>query len=739
MKRIPIVGVSQPINDALKKVTGQSVYVDDLRLPRMHHAVLVLSDVAHGLITSIDTSGADNYQGVIGVFTHENTPDTPYNGAAPFVNDHFVKQERLFSKQVRFVGDRIAMVVAKTPKIAQEAAKLIRWETEELPVIHNMDQARSDGAFAIHPGGNIIGTVDLSSGHKETFNEKKDRMFTQHISIPSYHHAALEPHGVLADCDENNQVTVYSPTQNIFSARMICADVLGLPESKVRVIQPTMGGSFGSKLEIILEPLVAYASLTLRCPVKLIMTRKQTISASRRSYAMEADLTAHIRKNQIIGFDMSVCVDAGAYVSSGNDFIWAMSAKPFRLYDFPYVSYRAMSVLTNRPVASAMRGYGSTQLITAIEIFMDSLAKDLGQNPWDLRMKYAMQEDAFDLRDEKKIGRAALKACLTSVRDNQSIPVGKRWEDDEHWYGSSMALGIHGNGMYPVHTDLTTMTLKMNMDGSVVLSTGTVDMGSGANTSFQMMVAEVLQLPLESVGVVHGDTQSCPYDLGCYASRSIFVAGGAAHGVAQLLKDKIIQVLHDDEFRQSLKTVMDYEGASITYEGKQYSYADIALSLFKDRQQDLFCCKTYTSQADPMSYAAHSASVAVDKKTNKVKLLSYHAAHDVGVPINPMGVEGQIEGAISMGAGMAIQEILLFDEQEKIMNDSLKRYPLLHATEMPAIRVDVVDNYEPTGPFGAKSIGEIAAVPVPAAIINAISIACDTQITELPYQAKVRI
>lgn len=709
-----IIGKRIPIEDAEVKTRGKATYVDDVRCRGMLYATLLLSELPHAELIHVDIEEALAMEGVQAVYTYFNTPDTLYNSAAPFDTEDFPAQECLFSKRIRHQGDRIAMVIAQTKLQAQLAVKKIHYEMTPLPSVLSIESALEKDSPKIDPSGNIVGCCEMMSGNIEAAKKDADEEFETKMLVPSYHQAAMEPHGVVADCDELGGVVVYTPTQNIFSARMICAKVLGISEAQVRVVQTTMGGSFGSKLEIILEPLCAYAAYHLKHPVKLVLTRKQTMVATRRSYGIQADIRSYVRNGKWIGMDLHIVADAGAYCSSGQDFIWAMSAKPFRLYELPHVRYMAQSVLTNKTTASAMRGYGSTQLITALEHHVDALAKHLSKDPGEWRKEYVLAPEGRDLRDGKKFGSIGIRKCIDEGLKSFHWPLGVSSEDEEYWYGASLALGIHGNGMYPVHTDLTTMGLKLNMDGSLILSTGTVDMGTGANTSFRMMVSSILGVPMEKIGMMHGDTTACPYDLGCYASRSIFVAGNAAVKVATSLKNKI----EKDTGLELGKVALDA----------------FALDAFKREGKDICCHETYVSKADPMSYAAHFARVRIHKETKTVQVLDYVAAHDIGRAINPLSLEGQIEGAVQMGIGMALKEGLKYDSTGRLLNGSFKKYPLIHASEMPTIKVILIENYEKTGPFGAKSIGEISAVPSVAAVCNAVSVALDRTIELLPIQ-----
>ena len=723
-------GRSIPVRDALAKVQGTARYVDDLRMPGLLHARLVLSTCAHGRVVSIDTSLAEQASGVVKIYTWENTPDTCYNGAAPFDGQHFPCQERMFSPVVRFRGDRVAMVVADSAEQAARAARLIRVEYREMPVVLTPQEALAPGAVSLDPSGNLLGECRKSCGPEDPHELQYDRTLVSRIQVPPYHQGALENHGVVAAPDGSGGLCVWSPTQNIFSARMILAELLEMPQSAIRVIKPVMGGSFGSKLEIILEPLAAFAARDLNRPVKLNLTRRETMQATRVSYGMEAVLTSYIRQDRLVGLEIDLLADAGAYASSGEDFIWAMSGKPFRLYRIPGIYYRARSVLTNKPVASAMRGYGSTQLITALEIHMDRTARFLGEDPWRFRREYAMRPGDPDPLTGETAGSCGLPETMEKGLALHGETPGTRSEKDGWEYGTAMALGVHGNGMHPVHFDTTTMALKMNMDGSVNLITGTSDMGTGAATVFTQIAGEVLGIPAEGIGVAEGDTSACPFDLGCYASRSVFVAGRAAKKAAEDLKEQLIRGAGDLGYPEG-GTPRD--GSLWFPDGTRVSWRELAGRIFRELKRDLYSAATHTSGADPMSYAAHFATVRVHRESGRAELVDYTAVHDVGRVLNPGSLEGQIHGAVQMGAGMALSEDLGIDGQGRITRDSLGRYRMLAAPDLPEICTAFVESLEAEGPFGAKSIGEIACVPVPAAVINALSTALGEDISRLPF------
>ncbi len=731
------IGRSLPVRDARGKVSGTTRYVGDMQVPGMLEGVLVLSPHPHARIRGIDAASALAMPGVAAVLTHENTPENRYNGAAPFEDHSFPCQERLFSPVVRFAGDRVALVLAQNREQALRASRKLRVDYECLDFVLAPRQALETEAPQVDPAGNLGGTCRQETGDWDQALNTADQVVETRLRLPPYHQGAMETHGVLVQPDASGDLLIYTPSQNIWAVRFITADILELPQSRVRVIRTPLGGSFGGKLEVILEPLAAYAARLLNRPVKLILDRRQTIQASRVSYGLDARMRTTLQEGEVTGLELDLVADAGGYLSSGEDFVWAMSAKPFRLYRIPSIRYLARSALTNKPVASAMRGYGSTQLMTALEIHIDRVARALGTDPLNLRRRLCVRQADHDPRTGKPYGRISLRQVLEQGAQRFGRLPGERWSDSRFFYGTGMSLGVHGNGMHPVHFDTTTVALKMNRDGSVNLITGTVDMGTGTTTAFTQIVGEVLGLDACGIGVVEGDTSAAPFDLGCYASRSISVAGEAVLKAARAMENRLKGfACRYFECEQAVELV---DGQVRLADGRKVGTGELARWIHSQTGEDLYVHATHSASTDPMSYAAHFAQVRVCRKTGQIRVQRYCASHDPGQMINPAGLEGQIEGAVSMGIGMALSEGLSWGDDGTIETNTLGGCHLLKASEMPELETVFSQQQELSGPFGARSFGEISCVPVPAAVVNAVACARGTDVNSLPVGAKKRL
>lgn len=736
-KDFTYVGQGRPIKDAVQKVTGTLKYTVDLTFPQMLHAGILFSPVPHARIKTIDTSKAVALPGVHSVLTYENTPQIPYNSSVRFPGQNIPENELVFSPVVRFVGDRVAAVAAESPELVKKALNLIKVEYEELPAVYDPEEALLKGAPQLHPGGNKLGEVLAEAGNIEQGMDEADLVFEDRITIPMAHQGALEPHSCVAVCDVTDTVTVYTPSQNIYAVRLVLARLLALPMHKVRVIKPPMGGSFGGKLEMVIEPIAALLAYRTKRPVKLVLNRQETMVSTRTRHAVTGYLRTGVTKEgKLVAQDIKLYTCPGAYASSAINLPAAMTGKVFSFYRIPNLRFRGIPVYTNTPIAGAMRGYGSTQLVFCIETHLNRIAKELGIDPVKFHLMNLVKPGDVDPRNGKELGNCRIIDCVKKGAEAFG------WEEkqkqphhsDKVRRGIGMACGVHGNGLYPVHYDFTTMTLKLNEDGTACLLTGTMDMGSGSTTAFTQIIGEVLGLNPDNIAVMEGDTSFTPYDLGCYASRSIWVSGNAAKKVAEkvleLLKEEAGKLLGVPKSRLIAK---DGQLIYLDNKTKRASLSQTVLYAMQHSQRDIIATETFQTVAGPCSYGAHFAEVEVELESGEVRVLNYVAAHDIGRAINPLSVEGQIEGAVQMGIGLATREKLILEpDTGKISNASFKKYKMLKASEMPTIKVLLVEEGEDPGPFGAKSIGEISVVPSPAAVVNAISDAVGTNFFTMP-------
>lgn len=736
-QKLKYIGKYIPIHDAEEKVCGRVQYVGDMELHGMLHAKLVLSSVAHGVIKHMDTSKAEALPGVEAVFTYKNSPEYLYNTHKWIEGIEVIRDERLFTNRVRFFGDRIAAIVAETKEIAEKAASLIEVEYEDLPVILEPEAALKEDSYPIHTGGNHIYTKEIKCGNPDKKMNAGFLTIEDRIETPKIHHAAMETHACIADIDPIGNITVYTPCQVIFQVQLIISEALKMPRSKIRVIKTTIGGSFGGKGQPILEPIVAFLSYTLKRPVKLVLDRTEEIITTRtRTKTIGTIKTAVDKEGNIIARDIHMLVDTGAYSTNGEAIAVAMGKKAFKLYRICDQRYLAEVVYTNTPIAGACRGYGSPQIHAVTEINLDNMARALHMNPVDFRLKNLVHPYDKDPTGGPELGNARIIDCVNKGRElfewdkkyNQPKQAGR------YARGIGMACAAHGNGYFGAYPDFITCSLRLDEEGTAVLKGAFHDLGCGTNMTMMQIVAEVLDMDVLKVYIPDTDTSVSPFDsAGTQASRVTFVCGGAAQKVAMQVKAKLIafagKVLNCKEEDVVLK---DGYAWYCNNAYRKISYGELVAVSQRKYSEEISATLTYQSPGNPTSYGAHFVEVEVDRLTGRVKILDYLAVHDLGKAINSGFVEGQIQGAVQMGIGMALSEEITFDSKGRVTSGRFSRYHVINAPDMPEVRVELIEELEELGPYGAKSIGEVAIVPTAPAIINAINHALDINLTVLP-------
>ena len=735
-----IIGQSIPVRDAAMKVTGQFKYTADLEFPGMLHAKILFSPVPHARIKKIDTSRAEALEGVRGVVCYLNAPDTKYNSCGEEIDGH--KTERVFDDTVRYVGDKVAAVAADTVKIAEQAVKLIQVEYEELPFYTDPGEALKEGAYPIHGESNIIFPVDMGAGDVEAGFKAADYIYEDTYSTPAIHHSAIETHASIAVYDSSGKLTVYTPSQDVFGYRKNLSRIFGLPMSRVRVVNPGMGGGFGGKIDTITEPVTALLAMKTGRPVKLVYNRREDIVSSRTRHGMEIKIKTGVKKDgTIISQDMQVIINAGAYAGGTMSIVWAMSGKFFKNHKTPNIRFRATPVYTNTPIAGAMRGFGSPQEFFAQQCQMNKIARDLHISIIDMQLKNLVEPDGFDQRNGQRHGNARPIDCVKkgmelfgweeAVKEQEESGAAK----GRYRIGVGMAAATHGNGVYGVCPDTTGVILKMNEDGSVVMFTGVSDMGNGSVTTQAQAVAQELGISMDRIDCLAADTDVVHWHIGDYSSRGVFVAGSAAKKTAEAMKREL-QV----EAAKLLETEPDdielhHDRAwSRKNEEKNASLHDVMVHCQSVSMRELMVAETYEAKRGATSYGVHIAKVEVNTLTGEVRPLEYAAVHDIGRAINPLMLKGQLAGAIQMGLGYGLCEDMAYDGEGKPLVQTLKKYKVLRASQMPKLYMDFVETPqgEPDGPYGAKALGECPVVPAAPAVVNAICNAVRGEINELP-------
>lgn len=734
--RLKYVGRTFPIHDAPQKVNGSLVYLSDLKLPGMLYAKLLLSPIAHGWIKGIDTSRAEALPGVVKVFTYLNTPAKTFSRYRILPNQEYcLEDERLLTDKVRFVGDRVAAVVATSKETARQALALIQVDYEALPVLSTPEEALQDQETRIHPGGNLLHEYELSWGEKVPLAEDCIEVETL-TKTQKVHHAAMETHVCVADFDSSGKLTVWAACQGAFGIRTIVADLLELSYHKVRVVKVPMGGSFGGRQEAVLEPITAFLAKAVGRPVKLSFTREETIITTMTRPATSSRIRTVVSREGILqDYCVDTVVDAGAYATSSVDNTYVMAKKIGRLYRIPYYRHRGRTVYTNTLIAGGARGWGAPEIITAAEIHMDAVAKKLQMDLVELRRRNLVHPYDLDIATQYSLGNARVLECLEKGAEafGWQERIKRASSPGRFRRGVGLACAAHKNGMYGGFPEHSTMTLKMNEDGSLILSTGLHEMGCGTITSIAQITAEVLEVDLSRIMVLEADTEYGPYDFGSYGSRVTYICGACALEAAQLLKEKILD--NAAFILQKPRQYLEIRGGRVRElgpGGRVLTYGEIAETAKVKNNTDLVITHTYHGRSNPGVYAVHFAEVEVDTATGRVKVSDYLAAHDIGKAINPGMVEGQIQGGVQMGIGYALYEEIRIGRDGRILTNSFKNYHVLNAPDMPEVKALLIEAGGDEGPFGAKSIGEIAMVPVAAAVVNAVNNALNTSLSELP-------
>ncbi len=741
MPELSFVGKRVPKLDAVKKATGQAQYIQDVKVPGMLHAKILYSTVPHARIKTIDISKASRLPGVRAVITGDDVP--------PGMRMGFYKDNPpLKAGKVRSLRDEVAAVAAVSEEVARQALKLIRVEYEELPAVFDPVKAMEPGAPLIHEAHetNVLKLPwklhygDVDAAEKQTAHSVDEKFSTTWVT-----HCCLGTSGAIAMFDHDFNLTIHTNTQIPSLAQKDFTNALnamGLPGKRVRVIKPCIGGGFGSKLDTYAyEHIVILLARETGKPVKILFDRAEEFKAtSTRQPAL-----IHIRQGcdaagRLTFRDIKMILDNGAYTSWGATTPTVMMMPITSLYRVENVRYDAKCVYTNNTYAQAMRGYGNPQATFAIESTMDMLAQAVGIDPVEFRRINRNLPDS-ETPQKLNITSCGLDGCIDAVVEKLDW-YGPKQKNE----GVGMASLIHvGGGARIYKSDGCGALLKMDDFGKVDVFTGGTDMGQGLDTIIAQIVAETLGVFPEDVNVIHSDTDVCPWDVGAHASRSTFVAGNAALGAANKVREIITQKAAEMFGVPEEAIILKQRNVSVKDNPEKQLPLDKLLRTAHFSANGTMLMSNFFYDPDnrnmdrefkgnlSMTYAfgTHGVRVRVDEETGKVTVLDYVAAHDVGKAINPMLLEGQVYGGVVMGLGYALTEEVILDQGE-IKNPTFRDYKLMTAKDGFNIQAPVVETCDQYGPFGAKGIGEPGCVPTAPAVANAIYDAVGVRIKDLP-------
>lgn len=751
-----VVGQNVLKVDGFPLATGQPLFTLDMDLPRALVGKILYSPHAHAEIVSIDTSEAERVPGVVCILHYGNVPRVPYTSAGQGWPEPSPYDTVLFDKKVRYVGDRVAAVAAETEEAALEALQKIRVEYKVLPAVFSVDEALAPGAPVIHdepdaqgiydPQRNIAAAVDIPIGDVARGFAESDVVVEATCEIPYSQHCALEPHCVLVYFDAEGRLVIRTSTQVPFHVRRIVSRVLEMPISRIRVVKPRIGGGFGSKQEVILEPVAAALALRTGRPVKMALTREEVLVSSRTQHPYRVRVKLGARRDGTLhAIEMEALANTGAYGTHAGTVLYNVGSKSLPLYNkAQHLRFHGKAVYTNLPIAGAYRGYGATQGFFALEVAMDELAERLDMDPLELRLRNHIREgETSPIFEKLGEGREGRPQVVRSCKLAEAIRIGAErigWYEKRRqprregpWaYGVGLACAMQGSGITGV--DMAAATIMMNEDGSFRLLVGATDLGTGSDTVLAQIAAEALGVPVEKIVVYSSDTDFTPFDKGAYASSTTYVSGNAVLRAAQEVKRQILEVASEILEEPGEELVLEREKVVSLRTGKSVSLEEIGLrAVYVTNQQHISATASFACPESPPPFAAFFCEVGVDTETGLVKVERFVVVADCGQPIHPKLAEGQLEGAVAQGVGQALYEEMLFSERGSCVNRTFFDYRIPTALDLPEIEAILVPSEEPTGPFGAKSIAEIGINgPLPA-ISNAIYHAVGVRLTRAPF------
>ncbi len=739
MKKYNVINTPVHNIDGIAKVTGRARYTFDISLPHMLHGKILRSPYAHAKILNISVIKAESLPGVKAVVTGQDTLGIKQGIWRRY--KELCDEEILARDKVRYIGEPVAAVAAIDEDKAEEALDLIEVEYEPLPAVFEQLEAIKEGAPLIHEHAerNINVTRHIEWGDVDEAFRAADYIREDWFRCSSQAHVCMETHCAVASYTPEGKLTVYTSTQSHYYIQVLLAWILGMRENDVRVISRYTGGGFGSKFELDSAQFCSsLLSMKVCKPVKIVLSREEEFMATKRRTPMFYYLRSGVKKDgSFLAKEARVFTEGGAYTAMGATALYLTGFFQAFPYVWPSYRYDGYRVYTNTAPTSAMRGFGAPQAIFCAETQIDLIADELGIDPIELRRKNVMYP-GYEVPGQAYIQSCGINQCLDKVEE---------WIKSRGELPPNRGIGIAAYGFmsggifnwFDTPYAFSSAVIQINIDGKVDLYVGSQDMGQGSNTTMAMICAEELGVRVEDIRLHMGDTENCPVDLGAWGSRETLMQGNA---VKMAASDAKRQLLEFAAAKLSPNIVYDMDIKDrwihlIARPERGISYFDIVKEAIRGKDgQPIIARGHYTPHRKGMispaySFGVQAVEAEVDPDTGKISLKNCVTAHDCGQVINPIGVKGQLEGAIAMAAGYGFTEDLPMDEG-KILNPNLVDYKILRTTEMPETNVFEVETYEPEGPFGAKEAGEGLTNPTAGALGNAVYHATGVSIKGLP-------
>lgn len=754
MSELNMVGKAPVKVDGVKLVTGNPAFTDDVQPDGLLFGALLTSPHAHARIRNIDASKAMALPGVRAVLTYKDVPRIKYSTGGQSYPQPLPYDQVVLDDKVRHAGDRVAVLAADNREIAEKALQLIEVDYEVLPHVLDAEEAMKDGAPVIHdesdteaihdPLHNTVYHIEAEVGQVDAAFKECDTIHEGEFRTPKQQHGQMEPHICISYLDEDYRLVVRTSTQVPFHVRRIIAPLIGLPEKKIRVIKPRIGGGFGGKQEIMLEDLCSLLTLKTGKPVRLEYTRSQEFTSGRSRHRQVIRYKLGVKDEKLIAAELRLIGDTGAYATHGLTVNMVGGFKGLTLYNAPNSRFICDVVYTNTPPAGAYRGYGAMQEQFAVEVMMEQLAEKLGMDVVEFKRKnWIKLGETMHLAKKLGEGKEGYEQAMATTAIDECVRVGIKATDfytKREKYknqsgpvrkGIGFSIMMHGSGIAGL--DMAGATLKMNDDGSFNLLIGATDIGTGSDTILAQIAAEQLGISVDDIIVYSSDTDFTPFDKGAYASSTTYISGGAVLKAAQNTRRQVLEQAAKMLKVDNPEDLTIIDGNIIAPDENSVTMREVALSsLHQLDQHQIMATESHISYVSPPPTAAQFAEVEVNIETGELKVERLLQIVDCGRVINPLTAAGQVEGGNAQALGFTLSEDTYYDKKGRVTNDRLKDYKMPAMNEIPPLDVIFIQTDEPTGPYGAKSVAEIAIDGVAPATVSAVHNATGIWYHELP-------
>ena len=749
MQQFTHVNQSIRKTDSMQLLLGKPLFMDDIVPKDALIVKLLRSPYAHAIVKEIDTSRAKNVEGIVDIYTWQDVPNLRYTNAGQTYPEPSAYDRLIIDRHLRFVGDVVAIVAAENEKAADRALKLIRVQYEVLEAILDFHTAK-DNPILVHPEENwkalcpvgadnkrnLVATGSDVNGDIEKILADSDIVIDHTYHTKAYNQTMMETFRTYTKLDRFGRLHVISSTQIVFHVRRILSNALGIPKSKIRVEKPRIGGGFGAKQSSVSEVYPAFVTMKTGRPAQIIYTREDSLIAGSPRHEMEVHVRLGASKEgKIRALDIYTLSNSGAYSEHGPTTVGLSGHKSIPLYSGSLEAYRFAYdvVYTNRQASGAYRGYGATQGTFAVESAVNELAEKLGMDPTLLRdinmVKQGMQMPAYY---NEIANSCALDRCMDTCRKifdwNAKYPVRDMGNGKVRCAG--VAMSMQGSGVSNV--DVGSATLRLGDDGTYNLIIGAADMGTGCDTTLAQIAAEVLQCSMEDIAVFGADTDISPYDSGSYASSTAYITGKAVEKAGRKLVENICKLAAT--MFDCVESDVRFEGSQVSRisTGETLSIQNIATKSQCGNNISLDVTETHYSPVSPPPFMVAMVEIELDRLTGEVKLLDTKAVVDSGTLLNPAIARVQAEGGLAQAIGHTLTENLNYTKTGALIENSFMQYKIPTRLDVGRIQVEFEHTFEPTGPFGAKSIGEIVINTPGPAIAHAIYRATGVWHRELP-------